>query len=286
MKSVGIIIPVHNRINHTIKCLDSLKDINYKNFKIIVVDDGSTDGTSAIIKNNYPNVVIFNGDGNLWWSGAMNIGVEYCRKQNYDFILCLNNDNVVSKDFLDGLIYVNSKYINSIVGSFVYFIDKPNLIRFAGGKINWWTGHVSDTFYKEEDNDNIPETFETDWLGGMGVLVPINAFSKTGYFDEKWFPHYSGDQDFWLRARNEGFKLLVTRRSKIWVDNKSSGIRLKQGKNNLTILFNRKFHANIITRSRFFFRHFPKYRFIFVIIIYYLINIKDFIIYKTKKNEN
>lgn len=68
---IHIIIPVHNRLNFTIDCLNSLKkqDI-YNQFNLIVVDDGSTDGTSEYLKKNFPEVKILNGDGSLYWGGA------------------------------------------------------------------------------------------------------------------------------------------------------------------------------------------------------------------------
>ena len=77
-ENVYIIIPVHNRKEITLKCLDTLKQNgDLDKYYVIVIDDGSTDGTSEAIQSLYPDVIILTGDGNLWWTGAIKKGMEY-----------------------------------------------------------------------------------------------------------------------------------------------------------------------------------------------------------------
>ena len=75
-KQIYIIIPVHNRVNYTLKCLNSLVNQTYTIFSIILIDDGSTDNTSSIVSNKFPNVKILKGDGHLWWSGSVNLVLD------------------------------------------------------------------------------------------------------------------------------------------------------------------------------------------------------------------
>jgi GT2 family glycosyltransferase len=73
---IFIVIPVHNRRDFTRECLLSLRKQTYKNFKVIIVDDGSMDGTGDMIEKDFPEVIPLKGDGELWWTGATNMGVE------------------------------------------------------------------------------------------------------------------------------------------------------------------------------------------------------------------
>ncbi|MFP3345185.1 glycosyltransferase, partial [Halomonas sp. SIMBA_159] len=85
------IIPVHNRKNITLKCLETLKQCgDLDRYYTIVVDDGSTDGTSEAITNLYPEVTILTGDGNLWWTGAIRKGMEYAYERGAEYFIWLN----------------------------------------------------------------------------------------------------------------------------------------------------------------------------------------------------
>jgi GT2 family glycosyltransferase len=121
---IYIIIPVHNRIQYTLTCLKSLSSQAYRDYLIIVVNDGSADGAAKKIADKYPGVKVLEGDGQLWWSASTNLGVEYALSlsgSQKDFILTLNNDLVVRENYLADLI--------SAAGRFPEYPD-----RFAGSR--------------------------------------------------------------------------------------------------------------------------------------------------------
>jgi len=91
-----VCIPVHNRIHFTINCLQSLSRQDYRNFTVIVCDDGSTDGTAPAIKEKFPETVVLEGDGNLWWTAAINRCVKYAMKHAADISDCVlrNPDHI------------------------------------------------------------------------------------------------------------------------------------------------------------------------------------------------
>ena|SRR5438105_5524438 len=93
------IIPVHNRIKFTINCLTRLREQTVRSFKIIVIDDGSKDNTTHYLQENFPEVILLKGDGNLWWTGAINLGVEVALSEGADYILTLNNDTLPAFDY-------------------------------------------------------------------------------------------------------------------------------------------------------------------------------------------
>jgi len=278
---VSIIIPIHNGIEYTLKCLDSLNKLDYPNYLIIIIDDGSSDNSSDIILANYPNIKIMKGNGNLWWSGAMNLGIKYALNLGTDFILTLNNDNVVEKNFLKELVKCATENPKSIIASKVYFIDSPKKIRYAGGYFDWKRGKTIELHYGEIDHGKFAELKEVEFLGGMGVLIPRSAFYDVGFFDDKNFPQYAGDVDYWLRAKKKGYKILLNPNSIIY-DHVENSITKNLGKKIsplyiLRALFSKKSYINLKTQYKFFKRHCPKKYLIRGFILFYLECIKYWI---------
>lgn len=206
---ISIVTPIHNGIEYTLKFLNSLKEVTYPNFEIIIVDDGSTDKSEEIIKNNYPKVIILKGDGNLWWSGATNLGVKYALKNGADYILTVNNDVKVDPSFLTNLIECAKKYPQSLVGSKIYEM-KSKKPWYFGGLVDWDRGAL----YHHLQETKGP--FEADWLTGMGVLIKSDIYKKIGLYDRKRFPHYAGDLEFSMRAKKNGYSLLVCGKSIVY----------------------------------------------------------------------
>lgn len=219
-------IPAYNRVADTVCCLNSLMPQKHSNFTVIVCDDGSTDGTYETITTRFADVVVLRGDGNLWWSGATNLGITYalsvCRKE--DYILTLNNDLEVAAGYLRSLIDIHNRYPQSIIGSLALCIDKKEKIAFAGNNWNkfmarWRLNIPSGTPIQECKED----VLESDTLPGRGLLIPSHVFREIGLFDQKRFPQYGGDYDFSLRAKKAGYRLLVSCKSFIYSDVENRG---------------------------------------------------------------
>lgn len=206
-----IIIPVHNRKEFTRRCLLSLRQQTYKDFKIIVVDDGSTDGTGEMLAVEFPEVHVIKGDGNLWWTGAINLGVKYVLKiaDDYDYILLFNNDTEVEKNYLLKMSKLVKLEQNIIIGSVEVEEDSENIIKSGGVIIKIFRGKMCVLNKNKELKDFDNKHYEyVDVLTGRGTLYPIIIFKKIGLFDSLHFPHY-GDFDLPLRARKQGYKLIV-----------------------------------------------------------------------------
>jgi len=86
---IWICIPVFNRKDLTLKCLASLQKQTYINFKIVICDHGSTDGTTEAIHEQYPNVIVINADSSLWWTGAINLCVKYVGWASWIFVMAV-----------------------------------------------------------------------------------------------------------------------------------------------------------------------------------------------------
>jgi GT2 family glycosyltransferase len=214
---VSIVTPIFNGIADTVAYLASLEAVHYPNFEVIIVDDGSSDGSSQIIADAFPAVRVLRGDGNLWWSGSTNFGIEDALSRGTDFVLTMNNDVKVAPDFLDALVVCAQENPDAIVGGKIYFMAEPDRIWSAGGVLRWASGK---TFgmrgHGERDSEAYRHRREVDFFTGMCVLIPAPVFSRIGHFDAAHFPQYHGDSEFTLRARKAGIRLVFEPQAKVW----------------------------------------------------------------------
>ncbi|NHZ86486.1 MAG: glycosyltransferase [Planctomycetia bacterium] len=217
---VSILVPIHNRLNITKQGLKSLylalteyRKIGNQNciFDVIVIDDGSKDGSSVWIAKNYPDIHLLKGDGNLWWSGAINMGARYAIENfGSDYILLWNDDLTPAIDYFEEINNSLNKYNKFIQGSYIYE-ESTNKIWSNGGKFNVLTGSRSMIRNRLKQNK-----FVYDWLPGMGTLIPKFVIEKIGYWDYLSFPQYHGDFDFIMRSSMGGFKIHVNEKLLIY----------------------------------------------------------------------
>jgi GT2 family glycosyltransferase len=232
LKSIFIIVPVHNRMSLTRECLLSLRGQTFKNYKVIVVDDGSTDRTSDMIKKEFSEVILLKGDGNLWWTGATNLGVEFALEhaEQSGYILTLNNDVTVRMDYLQCLFDSASNHPNSLIGSiFINNLEETTVVD-AGIYINWLTAKYTILGKGRGYNEILKAGSlmkEVDVLSGRGTLIPIEVFKKVGLYNFKCLPQYGADYELSRRAVIKGYKLLINYEAVVIGDLKFTGINKK-----------------------------------------------------------
>lgn len=220
---IAVIVPVHNRRNLTLKCLEKLKDIERNGFEVavVVIDDGSTDGTDEAVHECYPDVVVLKGDGNLWWSGAVNKGVAYAMDNGCDFVLTLNDDIDFKKDFLQVLFDTSKKYPDSIVSSLSLISQShghDEIIASTGLKVSGWLRNMIPAIDSKTVSDLSNEIIFCDALPGRSLLIPVDIFREIGFFDSIRFPHGDADIEFTHRAKLAGYLLIVNTYSKVYTE--------------------------------------------------------------------
>lgn len=210
--TIFCVIPVHNRKTLTRNCLLSLKKQKKDRFEIIVIDDHSTDGTSEMLDEEFPEVAHLIGDGNLWWSGAMNMGVKYvlgiCKPE--DSILTLNDDLEVPEDYMEKLSTLSGKLPDTLIGSVIVNSEDKTTILHGGIKQNWW--HAKREVFNENEKITSFEdgySLKVSLLTGRGVLIPVNAFRDLGLYRVEHYKQY-GDIEFSKRAERAGYNLIVS----------------------------------------------------------------------------
>lgn len=225
--TVFVVIPVFNRRDDTLRCVACLLRQSYQSTHVIVVDDGSTDGTSDALKTQYPIVTVLRGDGNLWWAGSTNKGVEHALHESSpgDYILTLNNDLTVEPTYIESLVRVASVFPRrTLVGSMAVSNHDSKVVLYCGSHRNWWLG---------TSRSSVPTVrygaacYETDALPGRGTLIPFEAFAEVGLFDAKLFPQYFADIDYALRCRKAGYEVVVAKEAVVVSDAEKTGLGSK-----------------------------------------------------------
>jgi len=253
-----IVIPVFNRKKYTFNCLKSLQEQTYKDFKIVVVDDGSTDGTAEMLQNEFPQVIVLKGNGKLFWTAATNMGVKYVleKGEKSDFILTLNNDLIVNSNYIEALLKTFSKHKPCLVGALSVNDKKTELIEFAGVKWNRYTAKRTVMFQNILYSELIQkhEIIYTDLLPGRGTLIPLEVFDKVGLYDQKYFPHYAADEDFSYQASKKGYNLIVATNCIVYSHSESTGLNYKIQKPSYKLLWNSFFSIKspINLKTRFY----------------------------------
>ncbi|MEQ9441135.1 MAG: glycosyltransferase family 2 protein [Cyclobacteriaceae bacterium] len=227
-RKIYIVIPVYNNVKYTLRCLARLEKQSYANYQTIVVDDGSSDGTRSQIEDKYPDVIVLSGDGNLWWTGATNMGVQYALEhaKSNDFVLALNNDLEVKENYLVELVNSYDKHQPCLVGSISVHLNDPQKVAFLGVRWNPYTAKSRPSVAHAQYSKIVHqyESIPTDALPGRGMLIPIEVFGKIRLFDFDRFPQYLADYDFSRRAKYAGYQLIVATKAVVMSVVENTGV--------------------------------------------------------------
>lgn len=224
--NVFIIIPVFNRKEFTRDCLNSLREQTHSEFSTIVVDDGSTDGTDRMLAEEFPEAIVLEGDGNLWWTGGVNMGIEYALEQGATHCMTLNNDTIAPSDFMEKTRRVIQAHPLAVFGALERDVETKEITyggRIPGEirKVDWLS------VLSESERSGLKEVH---WLPGRGLVIPAKVFEKIGLFDVENFPHYYADFDFTYNARLAGFKVYINYDADLFTYPEESGEKLIKAK--------------------------------------------------------
>jgi len=243
---VYCVIPVHNRRELTKRCLGYLRAQDYASLQIIIVDDGSDDGTGEYLeKCGFSNLTVLTGNGELWWGGAMHMGIAHTVKiaKETDYLLMLNDDVRLESTFISTLIKESIFHNKAIIGSCQR--DEINGMQLG-------SGYVIDYFRMRINALNIRSEFElVDALPARGALFPMRAVMSAGNIYKIIFPHYLGDLEYSARMHEIGWKVIASRNVSVYTSSESSDEKIRsQGLFNKILSFRSK--NNIFNRLWFF----------------------------------
>ena len=256
-----IVIPVHNRVQLTQGCLLSLRRQTRNDFKVVVIDDGSTDGTSEMVSSSFPESLLLRGDGNLWWTGATNLGVRHALDWGATYLMTLNDDVIATEDFVEKMLSWAERKPKALLGAVA--LDRTTRKPVYGGEtINWkLASYVSLlNVLKPEQQHGL---HEVSHLPGRGLLIPAEVFHKIGFFDAGHFPQAVADHDFTHRAIRAGYKCFCNYDARLLVYPDSiGGLQYRKNKclkNYFHHLFGIKGSANLVNFFFYAVRNCPRH---------------------------
>jgi GT2 family glycosyltransferase len=257
---VSVIILNWNQKDLTLACLASLKECRYPNYEIILVDNASEDQSVPAIRKNFPAVQIIENKRNLGVAGGRNVGIKYIQQRDSDYLLLLDNDTTVHKDFLTEMVKVgeNDKKTGILTGK-IYFHSYQNKIWAAGGSVNLYRCHFAAIGYNQTDKGQYDEIKEVDFAPGCCLMIKTKVIDKIGILDEDFIQYFGEDTDWCLRAKKNGYKVMYVPESKLWhhvIKKTSVSDRYWYLKGRNLMLFMRK-HAQI--------HHWVTFTFFFII---------------------
>lgn len=295
--NVSIIIPTYNRKDYLKVLLNQIEAQDVSNniqIEIVVVVDGSADGTSEMLTKHYPGVHVIHGTGDWWYTKSMNEGFAYAtNKLEPDYILILNDDLELKENFIQVMINDMEK-INavSILGVLSLTYSKPRRISSAGVKeIIVWRNKLVQyyDFLEPFEGKDLKGIHKSIVLPGRGMLIPIEILTEINYFDET-FKQYFSDFDFCLRANEKGYESYIT-----WNTNIYSHVKLTSSSSSfirsdtLAVFkdyFNPYSRIHILSKIRYLWRHGNKFLLPITFLISFLASIKHIFSRKTYDKVN
>lgn len=212
---IGIVLVTFNKVALTLECLQSLAQLDYPNFQIIVVDNHSSDHSPAIIQAQFPNVHVSIQSNNLGFAGGSNCGIQIALELTCEYILLLNNDTTVAPTLLSDILKVfEANAAVGIVGTRICYYDEPTKVWFGGGCIEWQSASVQRMEIGKPAVQNATPQ-ESDYVAGTALCFHRDVVKDIGLLDPRFY-FYFEEVDWCRRASSAGYRILLLPRCLVW----------------------------------------------------------------------
>ena len=253
---IAIIIINWNTYQLTFNCFKSLEACTYKNKTFFFVYYGSTDGSGDKIVLEFPEINYIKNKKNEGFTGANNKALKIILKQNFEYVLLLNNDTEVKPNFLSLLeSRMDSDKNLAATQPLILNFQNKNTIWNAGGSLNTFFGLSKTRSKGMTYKPKLKINTSTEWISGCCILVKIAVIKEVGLLDNRFFAYFE-DVDWSIRMTNLGYKLGVVPKSIIY--HHSSGSTKKNNTSNEGNLspyahyLNVRNHIYLINKHTFF----------------------------------
>lgn len=199
---MAVVVLNWNGWEDTRECLESLLQATYPRLLVLLVDNGSTDGSVMEVRKAYPQVEVVENGANLGFAAGNNRGIERALAGGADHVMLLNNDTVVEPGFLEPLLDAVERTDGAGFASpTIMYADDPDRVWFAGSEVDWRTGWV--THAQLTGDPSTSGIASTPTVTGCCLLAPRSVWESVGLLDERFFLIWE-DADWSVRARGAG----------------------------------------------------------------------------------
>lgn len=213
--SVALVVLNWNGCRDTDHCLKSLEMVTYPNLSIILVDNGSMDGSVQYLRMKHPSVTVVALDANLGFTGGNNVGLKLASERDFDLIGVLNNDTIVERGFLEPLVDELEARPDGFVSPRITYLDPPDRVWFTSAGVDELTGII---VHRDEatlsDGERRAAVRDEPAVTGCCIVAGRGTWDRVGYFDDRYFLIFE-DSDWSARASALGFQARVVSASTI-----------------------------------------------------------------------
>ncbi|MCC5938450.1 MAG: glycosyltransferase family 2 protein [Lunatimonas sp.] len=203
--SVALVVVNWNTYGYTKNCLDQAAKLDYPNFEVILVDNGSSDGSGDRIQAEYPHITFLSNDRNLGFTGGNNRGIDVALERGFSYIFLLNNDTYFDPGFLDPLVsHMEMHPGTGAVQPLIYESNGAKGVWHAGGVFNRFTGKTSSI----KRTVDLQSPYPSQWLTGCAFLVRSTVVRQIGTLRDAYFAYFE-DVDWSFRIKHAGYTLEI-----------------------------------------------------------------------------
>ncbi len=217
MDAVYILLPVHNRREITRGLIECLRRQTRPGFRLVLIDDGSTDGTAEMVRALVPDAAVVTGDGNWWWGGSLQQGLDWLAAHGAeadDWVLMMNDDATIDDDFIESGINALRSMPHTLLQATICSDTTREVLD---------AGMVYDDRSMRFRAARSPQ--EINCLTTNGLFARWGDLRKVGRFHPRLLPHYLSDYEYTIRAGRKGLTLAVSPDIRVWWNRETTGLR-------------------------------------------------------------
>jgi len=214
---VWVIVLQWNGWEYTRDCLASLAARTYPEAEVVVVDNGSTDGSAEAARAAAgPGVRVIENAENLRFAEGNNVALREALRARADYALLLNNDTLVDPGFLEPLVgFLEAHPRAGAAAPLICYSEPRDRVWFAGGRVSLWLGLTAHRGLRQTDRGQFRAPRRCGYLTGCALLVRREVLERVGMLDPDYYI-YAEDADFSLRARRAGYSLWCVPAARVW----------------------------------------------------------------------
>jgi GT2 family glycosyltransferase len=209
---VGVVILNWRRPREILETLQSLEQSLFRPTDVIVVDNGSANGSIAAIRKGFPSVRIVENGRNLGFAEGNNVGFRLLLADGIDYVFLLNDDTEIAPDLLGTLVATaEADPTIGMVGPTIYYFEPGDTVWCAGGEVS----RIGEPRHLTADPAFGHSPRDVDYVSGCGMLVRRSVLDSTGLLDSRFFAYFE-ETEWCARARRAGFRVVHDPGSRMW----------------------------------------------------------------------